>query len=160
KAARGEQAALPYSCRRRAALATLRSGWRRGLPSARAAPHRSVTRISPDPYPLLRRQIQLIAGLHIESRVPGVEVANRPVHTIFRWAVGVAHDECTQLLIAIQGAPDLGPGQKESLLAGEAIQHRSFLAVQRQVIRFVCNAQTAQVADVLAERQPAVDIET
>ncbi len=61
--------------------------------------------------------------------------------------------------VAPLAAPDLGEAEEEALVAGQAVDHRGRLAVQRQVIRLVGDAQPRQVGDILAERQRALDVD-
>ncbi len=59
--------------------------------------------------------------------------------------------------LAVLAAPYLRPGHEEALVAGQAVDHRGFLAVQRKLVGAVGQAEAAEVADVLAHRQLAVD---
>src|SRR5438552_382107 len=46
----------------------------------------------PDVHPLLGRQIELVAGLHVERLIPGVDVPHDAVHPILARAVLVGDD--------------------------------------------------------------------
>ena len=81
----------------------------------------------PDPHPLLRRQIQRLSRLHIERRVPRIDVSHR-ISTILRRRVRIHHH-----LLALRGFAHLrriilAEGDEELLLAGEAVLLRSLLA--------------------------------
>src|SRR5664279_5383580 len=61
------------------------------------------------------------------------------------------------------GVPDLGlpdprPGQEEPLRPGQPVDALRFGAIQRDAPGLVGDAQTAEVADVLADRQRAVHV--
>src|SRR5947209_17807134 len=103
------QAARPYSCRRPGVPAAPRKLPPRAPAYAQATPNRSAARISPDAHPLLRRQVQLVARLHVESLIPRIHVAHRAIDTELRWTVRIAHDQAPQLLLSIERAPRLCP---------------------------------------------------
>ena len=52
--------------------------------------------------------------------------------------------------------PHLRPCQEEALVAGQAVDHRRFLAFEAQLVGGVGHRQAAQIADVLAHRQLTV----
>src|SRR5215469_962944 len=112
---------------------------------------------SPDTDTLVRRQEELVARLHVEGRIPGVHVAYHAVDAESRRTVRIAGHLCAQVLLALLLAPYLRPAEEKALIAAEAVQHRRRGPVQRAVIRRVGYRQAAQVTDVLAERQAAVE---
>src|SRR3546814_5416385 len=66
-------------------------------------------------------------------------------------------DVCSSdLLVAHLGRPRLRIGDEEALIAGEAVDHRRFLAVQRSAIRVIRRLQPRDVGDILTQRQLAV----
>src|SRR6185295_10570964 len=132
-----------------------------GRPSGRGArsslpPKRRRERALPEPDALLRREIHLIARLHVEGGVPLVDVARGTVDAEVRRAVRIGQDLLAHLTIAILGTPDLREGEEEALVAGIAVEHRRLLTVQRGVIGLESDGEAGQVADILAHRQLAV----
>src|SRR5579872_3862328 len=125
----------------------------------RPIPRRSAGPISPDPHPLLRREIQLVAWCYAECTVPGVHVSDRAIHSEYGRAVRVAERQSAQTLVSVQLPPNLCPGEEEALIRTKTIQHRCSLPVQRNVIRLVGNTQPTQVTNVLAQRQPPIHLE-
>src|SRR4051812_20582596 len=75
---------------------------------------------SPSPHPLLRSEIQLVARLHIERRIPLVDVASG-VGAVLAGGVAVGQERVAQCLGTLFGAPALGEGNEETLVAGEAV---------------------------------------
>src|SRR3546814_8560817 len=51
---------------------------------------------------------------------------------------------------------DMRIGDEEALVAGEAVDHRGFLAVQRSAIRSIRRLKSRYVGDILTQRQLAV----
>ena len=47
--------------------------------------------------------------------------------------------------------------EEEALVAGQSVEHRRRLAVERHLVRLIGNLQPRHVADILAHRQRAVD---
>ena len=62
-----------------------------------------------------------------------------------------------QRVLAVLALPDLGPGEKEALVAGEAVDDRGLLAAERLAIGAISQRHAADIADVLAQGEPAVD---
>ena len=61
-------------------------------------------------------------------------------------------------VVAILAAPDLRPAEEEALVAGEAVDLRRGLAAERQLVGLERHRHAGQVADVLAERELAVQM--
>ena len=76
---------------------------------------------------VLHRQVQLVARLHVERLVPLVHVADRAVDAEIRRAVRIGKHQRAQRLVANLGPPHLRPRQEETLVAGEAAEHRRLL---------------------------------
>ena len=116
-----------------------------------SVPHaRSITRCAR----AARRDVELVAGLHVERLVPGVGVAQRREGADLAGAVRAVDDLLAQGVVAQQGAPDLRPGEEDALLAGEAVEHRRRLAAEEVAIGFEAEMDSAEIADVLAHRDP------
>ncbi len=64
-----------------------------------------------------------------------------------------------QRLVAHLGRPALRIGDEEALVAGEAVDHRRFLAAQAGAVGLVGRLQAGDVGDILAQRQLAVDVQ-
>src|SRR3546814_2263606 len=62
----------------------------------------------------------------------------------------------TTLFRSHLGRPRLRRGDEEALVAGEAVDHRGFLAVQRSAIRVIRRLKSRDVGDILTQRQLAV----
>src|SRR3982751_5844681 len=80
----------------------------------------------PDVDPLLRRQIELVAGLDVERLVPGVDVADDAVGPVFARAVWIGQDLLPLGVFAILFLPRLGVSDEEPLIAGQPVDHRRF----------------------------------
>src|SRR5690606_22170096 len=66
----------------------------------------------PDPHPLLGRDPQPVAFLHVECVVPRVDVAQRRERSDVAGRMGAVDQLLAQRVVAPQGAPDLGPAQE------------------------------------------------
>ena len=55
--------------------------------------------------------------------------------------------------------PGLGVSKEEALVAGEAVDHRRGLAVERRLVRVVGRGEAGDVGDILAQRQLAVHVQ-
>src|SRR6185295_802571 len=111
-----------------------------------------VAETSPGPDPLLRREVQLLAGLHVERRVPLVDVADR-VGAELPGGVAVGHERIAQRLGAELRAPYLREGEKEALVAGQAVGRRRGFAGIRAAVTVVRRGEAGNVGDVFAQRQ-------
>src|SRR3546814_20291449 len=87
-----------------------------------------------------------------------------PYTTLFRSSpldrgrMRIGRDALRQILLAIVAAPHLRPAEEETLIAGQPAQHRRFLAAKRLLIGVIGDRQTGEVADILAERECAVEL--
>src|SRR5690606_30818835 len=114
---------------------------------------------SPDADSLLRLQPETVAGLHVEGRVELLEVAD-DVRAELRRRVRVDREPADRLGLAHEGAPALGPPGEEALRAGHAVEDgcRADVAAERHDVGAVGDGDTAEVADVLADGERAVDV--
>src|SRR5689334_13808514 len=113
---------------------------------------------SPDFDTLARGPIHAVPRLQPERVVKSVDVASRPIRTELARAVRIGHEPLEQFLVTILAAPDLRPADEESLVSREAVDDRRRLASERHLPGPVRHREARQVADVLAERQLAVDV--
>src|SRR5205085_11514838 len=115
---------------------------------------------SPDVNALLRRQIELVARLDVERLVPGVDVPDDAVHAILARAVLIGDDLLTLGIFTLLFLPRLGVGNEEALITCQAVNDRRFAVLGGVLlVRGIGRLDTRQVADILAERQLAVDRE-
>src|SRR3712207_2656770 len=112
----------------------------------------------PDPDALFRRDVERIAGLDVERTIPGVDVAERRERPDHARRVRTGGELLTQRVVAEHRAPHLRPSEEEALVAGEAVDHRSLAATERVAIGFVGDGETAEVADILAHGDAAIDV--
>src|SRR3546814_13597306 len=63
-----------------------------------------------------------------------------------------------EVVLAVVAAPDLCPAEIEALVSGQTADHRRLPAVERGSIGVLGDGDTGEVADILAERQRAVDV--
>src|SRR4030095_10575595 len=89
---------------------------------------------SPNPRRNARRDVERVAGLDLESRVPAVNVPDHAVHPISRRRVWIGDEPLPQRLVANLLAPHLRPPQEYPLVAGETIDDRCRSASQAGVI--------------------------
>src|SRR3569832_918225 len=129
----------------------------RAQTGVRARQNQTINR-SPQPHALFRRHVEPVAGLDVEGGVPGVDVAHDRVDAGLRRRVRVADQLAAQGVGPALGAPDLGPAQGHALVAGPAVGRRRGLDMQRGVIGVAREQEAAQVGDVLAHGQLAVDV--
>ena len=112
----------------------------------------------PDLHAILRRQVQLLARLDLERRIPLVKVAHR-LRAELRWCVHVGGKALAQRIVAYLGTPGLAEGDEETLVAGEPVDHRRGFAVERLVVGEVSDGQAGNVGDVFAQRLLATDVQ-
>ena len=85
---------------------------------------------------------------HVDHRAVGAELAR---------AVRIGLEPRQQVLLAVLARPDLAPAVEEALVAGEPVDDRCLLAGEREHVGLVRDGEAAEIADVLAERELAVD---
>src|SRR6185312_7757153 len=73
----------------------------------------------PDVDALIRWQIELVAGLHVERLVPGVDILNDAVDPILARAVLVGDHLLALGALTLLFLPRLGVGDEEALVAGQ-----------------------------------------
>src|SRR5690606_16240094 len=128
------------------------------LPSPLPRPPHPDRKASPDTDSIPGGDVQRIALGDFERVVPGVDVAQRRERADVARRMGAVDELLAQRIVAPQRAPHLRPAHEEALLAGEAVDHRCRLAVERATVCLQGNGQAAKVADVLAHRYLAVDV--
>src|SRR5262245_39581110 len=109
---------------RRAPCAPISAMRRRDSCSRARCPLATYRVWSPNRYPVSGFDIQLVARLNVECRIPGINVGQRPVHPEVSRAVDIRHHLLAQCAIAIFGAPHLGPRDEEALIAAEPVDDR------------------------------------
>src|SRR5690349_15829842 len=102
----------------------------------------------PDPGALCWRDVQLVARLHLECRIPGVDVPDDAVHSVLAEAVGIAGRQALDLLRRRLAGPCLCPAEENTLVASKASDERSGLALQRRMIGVERHRKTAEIGDV------------
>src|SRR3954471_11373562 len=70
----------------------------------------------------------------------------------------IRRHEVSQELGSIELTPHLRPAEEESLLRSKAVDDRLWMRRQRALHRGVCDRQSAEIADVLTERQLALHV--
>src|SRR5690606_6589311 len=103
------------------------------------------------------RQIHRVTLGHVERVVPRIHVPDHPVGAEGRGRMRIRCDLADERFLPRLALPDLSKGQEEALITGEAVDDGGRLTVERDLIRAIGHLETAEVADVLAEREPAVD---
>src|SRR5882672_6561096 len=73
---------------------------------------RLFIRNSPNPHPLLRLEIQLVARLYTERLVPSVDIAHRPIDAEACRRMNIGRDLLLERIGTRFGAPDLRPSQE------------------------------------------------
>src|SRR5580700_6441077 len=106
---------------------------------------------SPDVHPVLRGKIELVSGLHIECRVPCVEVAHG-VYPELSGGVVVGHHLLPERSLSRLRCPGLCEAEEEMPVAGEAALDGSGLAREGGAVRIVGSGKAAEVGDVLIQR--------
>src|SRR6516162_1261465 len=117
------------------------------------------TRFLPDPDAVFWLEIELVARLHAESVVPGIDIAQRPVDPETRRRMAVDGGLLPGCIGAILGAPHLCPAEEYALIAGIAVENRGGRAMQRGSIAVECEENAAEVGDVLAHGLGALHVD-
>src|SRR5437764_10242712 len=112
---------------------------------------------SPYTHPLRRREVDLLARLDAECRVPRVEVAYR-VGPILRRRMAVDDDPLPQRRLADLLPPALTEGDEEPLVGGEACGCRRRLVLLREPPGVVGDREPGDLGDALTQCRPAVDL--
>src|SRR5690606_34874298 len=84
----------------------------------------SVSNALPDAHPVFRGEVVFVAGLDVESLIPGVDVTDRADDAELGRAVRIGGDLLLQRVLAVFGLPDLGPAVEEALVAGDPVEDR------------------------------------
>src|SRR4051812_27678657 len=92
---------------------------------------------SPQMNALLRRDIKFGTGSDVERLIPRIEVPQRTDNPVTSRTVRIGRDLRLDGIRSLLSAPHLRPGEKESLVTGQSIDDRSFLAFERELVSFV-----------------------
>src|SRR6478609_7476238 len=112
---------------------------------------------SEDAHPVVGRQPHAVALADAERLVELAEVAGGVGAQVHR-AVRVEGQQPLGLLPAGDAAPDLRPAQEEALLPRVAVDLGGRLVAERDAVGGVADGEPAEVADVLADGQGAVNL--
>ena len=77
-------------------------------------------------HALICRQIQSVARLDVEGRVPGVDIPHDSVGAVFRRTVGIGDELLTQGAFAGLGLPRLRVREEEALISAQAVDDGGF----------------------------------
>src|SRR5581483_9079704 len=88
-------------------------------------------RHSPDANAVLGFDVVGVAFLDAEGRIPGVDIAQRREGADLPGRVRIGHELLAQSAIAHHRPPHLPPSEEDALVAGEAVEDRRRLAMQR-----------------------------
>src|SRR6478609_6151533 len=122
------------------------------------SPHPRIPANSPDADSLIGRQVHLVTRLHVEGALEGVVVLDGDVGAVLARRVWVAEHKLARDGLARTLAPRLGEAHEEALIAGEAVDHRRLLPLERDAVGAICLREPAEITDVLAHRELAVDV--
>src|SRR5690606_18154696 len=75
----------------------------------------------PDLHALVRRQVETLAGAHVEGGVPRIEIAHDR-GTLLGGRVRIGEQPLQQVRLAIFAPPHLRPAEIEALVPGEAVK--------------------------------------
>lgn len=110
----------------------------------------------PDPDPALRGQKQRVILGDVEGLIKSVHVANHTVAPELRRGVRIDRQPADCFGCTRFGSPYLCPAEEHPLHAGQPVDNRSGVAVQRELVSQQGDRQPAQVADVLAYGERAL----
>ena len=113
---------------------------------------------SPNPDAPVRLEEELFVRLHFECVIPSIDVPHHAVNAILPRRMRVAHHLATDGVVADFPTPGLGPAEKNALLAAQTVDHRRGLAFQRSAISVECDHYAAEVGNVFAHGQFAVNL--
>ena len=102
--------------------------------------------------------VERVARVHVERLVERVEVGDDGVAAQVGRAVRVDGEPADGLGLAGDDAPDLGPPEEDPLVAGEPVDLGGLRVAERDLVRLERDREAAEVADVLADGQRAVDL--
>src|SRR5215475_3074239 len=77
---------------------------------------------SPDPDPILRLEVELVARFHAPGVIPGIDVAHWSVDPEAPGRMGIGGDLLLERIWAALFAPALGPTEEHALYAGETVE--------------------------------------
>ena len=101
-------------------------------------------------------EVEFVGGFDFEGGVPSVDVADG-FGAIHARGVRVGEDLLAEGVVADLGAPVLGVGDEELLVAGEVVDDGCGLAFERGVVRVEGGGDSGYVGDVFGEGLAAVD---
>jgi hypothetical protein len=113
---------------------------------------------SPDPGALLGRDVERVAGLDAERRIPVVDVVDDAVDAELAIAVRVADRRLADRFRPRLAGPGLRPAEEDALVSRQPVEDRSRLAAERQVIGVQRHRQPAEVGEILAHGELGVDV--
>ena len=108
---------------------------------------------------VFRRNVQLIAGLHVECRVPGIQVPYLSVHALLSWWVWIVRHLPAYGFLARLSRPYLRTAKKEALVARGPVKNRGWGSTKRAMICVQREGHSSGVRQVLAQRQRTVDMD-
>src|SRR5580693_8613991 len=111
--------------------------------------------LSPDLYAVWWCEVELVSGLDVESRIPGVDVAD-PVCAVLGGGVRVGHHLLAERGFTLFRSPVLSEGDEELLVAGESVLGGGGLASERGVVGIERCGDTGVVGNVFRKRLLAV----
>ena len=101
-------------------------------------------------------EVELVGGFDVEGCVPAVVVADGAAR-ISAWSVRIGEDLLAEGGVAGDGAPVLGEGDEELLVAGEVADFGGVAAVEGGVVAVEGGGEASDVGDVFAQGLAAVD---
>src|SRR5207237_10935148 len=113
----------------------------------------------PEPSAPSRPPAQPDPDVHVTPGIERVDVRERTRRAVPARTVLVRGHDHAQVLVAVLVAPFLRRADEEPLLAGEPIDDRRRLAVERRLVGLEGDRKAAEIPDVLAEREIALHME-
>src|SRR5437868_428385 len=89
---------------------------------------------SPDVDAILGSDVEPVAGPDAKGSVPCVDVADDSIDTVLPRRVRVAHHLFAHESVTELAAPGLRPAEEDTLITGDAVDHRRRLALERAMI--------------------------
>src|SRR5690606_33914088 len=112
---------------------------------------------SPDRDALLGSQPECVAFRDVELIVERIDVAHDLIAPELVGRVRVDREQADRLGVAALLLPHLRPREEDALAPREPVDDGGFFAVERELIGGERDAEAAEIADVLADREGAVD---